>query len=377
MRTDLCLAAWRVLAYLVWPLVIAGDSKAIAGDSADQKSRQFIQRHDKNGDGKLSRQEFPPQFRSLFDRIDVNRDGLLDQREDAVFRRNQKSRIQQRTRVPAAKIPAGFQRIADIEYVRGGGKSQRLDIYVPDESEKPRPLVVWIHGGAWRAGDKRRCPAVRLLTKGFVVASLNYRLSQEAIFPAQIEDCKAAIRWLRKNAAKYHIDPARFGVWGSSAGGHLVALLGTSGEVKQLEGQTGGMNVSSRVQAVCDFFGPTDFLQMDTHALPGGSQKHDPPTSPESKLVGGAIQENKERVARANPITYVSQDDPPFLIVHGDKDPLVPLHQSQLLADALKAANVACHFHIVRGSGHGFHGHPEVDGMVDAFFVKQLARTPE
>ncbi|MFP6613389.1 MAG: EF-hand domain-containing protein [Pirellulales bacterium] len=150
MRTDLCLAAWRVLAYLVWAVVIAGDSKAIAGDSADQKSRQFIQRHDKNGDGKLSRQEFPPQVRSLFDRIDVNRDGLLDQREDAAFRRNQKSRIQQRTRVPAVKVPAGFQRIADVEYVRGGGKSQRLDIYVPDESEK-----------AEAAGrmDSRRCLA--------------------------------------------------------------------------------------------------------------------------------------------------------------------------------------------------------------------------
>lgn len=277
----------------------------------------------------------------------------------------------QQQRRAAQSVPDGVKVIRDLEYAKAGQKSLQLDIYVPEKTDGPRPLVVWIHGGAWRAGNRDRCPAARLVPRGYVAASITYRLSQEAIFPAQIHDCKAAIRWLRANAEKYGIDPDRIGVWGSSAGGHLVALLGTSGDVKELEGELGNLNQSSRVQAVCDFFGPTDFTKMDAA---GSQMNHDAPKSPESLLVGGAIQENPEKVARANPITYVSKDDPPFLIMHGDKDPLVPHNQSELLEAALKKAGVDVTFHTVKGAGHGFGG-PEINKRVDAFFDKYLKST--
>ena len=258
----------------------------------------------------------------------------------------------------------------DLEYLPTKNKRQTLDIYVPKNADSPRPLIVWIHGGAWRAGSKNRTPALRMLGQGYVVASINYRLSQKAIFPAQIQDCKAAIRWLRDHAAKYKIDPKRIGVWGSSAGGHLVALLGTSGGVKELDADK-SVATSAKVQAVCDFFGPTDFLQMDAHSPPNPRIVHDAPNSPESQLIGGPIQQHKEKTAKANPITYVSKDDPPFLIVHGDRDPLVPHHQSQILHKALKEAGVDSTLHTVEGGGHGFRSR-EVDRLVDNFFAKHL-----
>lgn len=275
-------------------------------------------------------------------------------------------------RAQTQRVPASVDVERDMEYARPNDTPLLLDLYVPKDATRPLPLVVWIHGGAWRAGNKDRCPALRFTERGYVVASINYRLSQKAIFPAQIEDCKAAIRWLRANAAKYHIDPKHIGVWGSSAGGHLVALLGTSGDVKKLEGAIGGnLDQSSRVQAVCDFFGPTDFLQMDAHMIEGSRLVHDAPESPESRLVGGPIQENKDKVSRADPTTYATQDDPPFLIMHGDRDPLVPLHQSELLNEALKKANVDVAIHVVKGGGHGFGG-PEISRRVDEFFDKHL-----
>jgi acetyl esterase/lipase len=257
----------------------------------------------------------------------------------------------------------------DIDYGGQGRKSQTLDLFVPGEAKDPLPVVVWIHGGAWLAGSKEGCPAIRFLTRGYAVASLNYRLTQEAIFPAQIEDCKGAIRWLRANAGKHGLDPNRIGAWGSSAGGHLVALLGTSGDVKELEGKVGGnLEFTSRVQAVCDWFGPTDFLKMIGQS---GSTRHAAADSPESLLVGGAIEKMKEMVARANPITYVGKGNPPFLIMHGDKDNLVPINQSEILYDALKKAGVEATFEVVKGAGHGFGG-PEVNRKVEEFLDKHL-----
>jgi acetyl esterase/lipase len=217
--------------------------------------------------------------------------------------------------------------------VPDGHRRQKLDLYLPKAGTN-LPLIIIIQGGAWLGGNKEMDVPLDYLARGYAVASINYRLSQHALFPAQIEDCKTAVRWLRANAAKYSLDPARFAAWGKSAGGHLAALLGTTGDVKPFDV---GENLSfpSRVQAVVDYFGPTDFLQMQAHRLPDGRQ-HDAAKSPESLLIGGLVQENKDKAARANPITYVTKDAPPFLICHGDLDPMLPHHQSELLEAALK-----------------------------------------
>ncbi len=280
----------------------------------------------------------------------------------------------QRRRRPA--LPADVTVHRDVEYARVGDKSLLLDIYVPEKVAAPRPLVVWIHGGGWRNGSKNQTRAVGMIKHGFAVASIGYRLSGEAIFPAQIADCKAAIRWLRANADEYGLDANHFGVWGSSAGGHLVALLGTSGGAQEFEIVGNHKEVSSNVQAVCDFYGPTDFLQMDKHAIEGSRLIHDSPDSPESRLIGAPIQENPDKVARANPITFVSADDPPFLIYHGDKDPAVPFHQSQLLNEALQKAGVEVTFRPLEGAGHGGpqFGTPEVEAEIAEFFTRHLKK---
>lgn len=282
----------------------------------------------------------------------------------------------QRPEVPrreGPRLPPGVRVLRDIEYVPGGGKSRSLDLYLPEQPGAPRPLVVWIHGGAWKSGTKDGNPAARLLEAGFASASVEYRLSQEAVFPAQIEDCKAAIRFLRANAAKYGIDPARIGVWGASAGGHLVALLGTAGDAKEFE-RGANAGVSSRVQAVCDWFGPANLLTMGVQSGPESRLQHDAPNSPESQLVGGPVQELKDKARAASPLTYVSTDDPPFLIMHGDRDPVVPFAQSQELHDALQRAGVESRLHVIQGGGHGGAGFnaPEVQAMIREFFTRHL-----
>lgn len=267
-------------------------------------------------------------------------------------------------------IPEGMRVERNLEYVPGGHERNKLDLYLPSVAEKPLPVVVWIHGGAWRAGGKEGCPAVGLVARGYAVASINYRLSQHAVFPAQIEDCKAAIRFLRAVAKQYGLDPDHVGVWGASAGGHLVALLGTSGGVKDLEGRRGSLGPSSRVQCVVDWFGPTDFTRM------GGW--HDAPDSPEAQLLGGPVAKNKDKAARANPITYVTKDDPPFLIMHGEDDGTVPISQSELLDAALRRARVPSTFVRIGGAGHGgpaFNA-PENRKRIEDFFDKHLKPTP-
>jgi len=265
-------------------------------------------------------------------------------------------------------LPVGAKAFHDLAYVTNGHPRQRLDLYLPDQPGKP-PLIIIIHGGAFRSGDKGQTTGLQFLRAGYAVASLNYRLSGDAIFPAAVQDCKAAVRWLRANAAKYHLDPDHFGAWGSSAGGNLVAMLGTTGNTKEFEvGEN--LSTSSRVQAVADFFGPTDFLQMDSHRLPNG-MVHDDAQSPESLYIGGPIQEKKDQVAKSNPITFITGDTPPFFIAHGDMDPLVPHHQSVLLEVALKKAGVPVQFHTVKGAGHGFHD-AVIDEKLMNFFEHHL-----
>jgi acetyl esterase/lipase len=270
-------------------------------------------------------------------------------------------------------LPEGTTVHRDLAYVPHGHERQKLDLYLPKEGEK-LPLIINIHGGAFRMGSKADSVPIEYLARGYAVASINYRLSQHAKFPAQIEDCKAAVRWLRAHAAEYRLDPNRFAAWGASAGGHLAAMLGTTGDTK---GFDVGLNLDqpSGVQAVVDYFGPTDFLQMDAHRLPNG-MVHDSANSPESELVGGAIQEHRDKVAQANPITYVTSGDPPFLICHGDQDPLVPHHQSELLAAALKQAGVPVTFYTVQGAGHGGFTDPKVGELACEFLAKHLKALP-
>jgi acetyl esterase/lipase len=231
---------------------------------------------------------------------------------------------------------------------------------------EPMPVLIWIHGGAWRSGSKeggiRRLVPYAL--RGYFCATIEYRLSDEAVWPAQIEDCKCAVRFLRAKAEQYNLNADRIGVWGSSAGGHLVAMLGTSGGAKELEGIGGWPESSSRVSAVCDWFGPSDLARIGDAP---SHMDHLAANSPESRLLGGAVLENQEKARQASPVTYVTDDDPPFLIMHGDQDPTVPLQQSRILHAALKEAGVESTLHVVEGAGHGFRG-PEIDRMVQRFF---------
>lgn len=197
----------------------------------------------------------------------------------------------------------------DLSYVNDGNNAHKLDLYVPNGAASPVPLIVFIHGGGWQSGDKQLGPnsyPLRYARSGYAVASINYRLSDEAIFPAQIYDTKAAIRWLRANAAQYNLDATRIGAWGPSAGGHLASLLGTSNDVTDLEGTLGGNTQhSSRVQAVVDWYGPIDFLRQTALLTQNGcpNPNHDSSDSPESRLMGCAIQTCPDAVRRANPMT--------------------------------------------------------------------------
>ena len=230
----------------------------------------------------------------------------------------------------------------DVPYA-SQSPTQCLDIYLPDEGEGLFPVIAAIHGGAWMMCDKRdvlQLPMLEGLKRNYAVVSINYRLSPEAIFPAQIYDCKAAIRFIRANAAKYGFIPDRIAVWGGSAGGHLCALLGTSAGVKELEELSmGNPDSSSRVQAVVDWFGPAEsFLKMDEELIQSGSgiPDHLSPESPESKLLGRTITEVPELVAFASPMTYITAGIPPFLIQHGSLDEVVPVEQSIHFAQAIE-----------------------------------------
>ncbi len=269
-------------------------------------------------------------------------------------------------------LPAGVKAIRDVEYAKVGEKSLLLDIYAPEAPKGPLPLIVWIHGGAWRGGWKENPYGLRLTEKGYILASINYRLSPEAVFPAQIEDCKGAIRFLRAHAKKYSIDADHIGVAGDSAGGHLAALLGASGGDKELEGDVGGNStVSSRVQCVVDFFGPSDMMKFKGQPV---WPKIDQPQSPLCQLFGGLLADKQDLVAKANPITHITKDCPPFLVAHGNRDGTVPFNQSELLVAALKKAGVDVTFEVAQNADHGLHWPPfdRVHPIVDAFFDKHL-----
>jgi acetyl esterase/lipase len=262
--------------------------------------------------------------------------------------------------------PVGDQR--DVVYKTVDGAPIALDIHAATGTG-PHPVIVWIHGGGWQSGDKAQCLPVRLgfPDRGYTVACVNYRLSGQAIFPAQIEDVRDAIAFLRGHADEYGLDPTRFVAWGSSAGGHLAALAGTtSGESVFTDDAR-----ASAVQAVVDFYGPVDLTAMVTTP---GYTRHAQPDSAESLLLGGPVLENPEAARRASPLTYIDGGEPAFLVVHGTADPVVPLAQSQLLHNALAAAGVPVAMTVYEGAGHGgpAFSAPDTVDLVIAFLDQHL-----
>jgi acetyl esterase/lipase len=278
-----------------------------------------------------------------------------------------------------APLPASVKAERNIPYVDNGSPNQVLDLFLPEQpSDKPLPLMIWIHGGAWMGGDQASPPVLYLVNEGFAVASVQHRFSSQAVWPAQAYDCKAAIRFLRANAAKYNFDPDHFGVGGDSSGGHLAAFVGTSGDVKKMEGDLGNSNVSSRVQAVVDWFGPTDVTLMGQQSGPHSIIQHENANSPESRLLGGPVQEKRDLAKTANPLTYIDKHNPAFLIMHGDSDQLVPLGQSVILAKALIDAGVEVTMITIAGAGHeGLQFHSaESRRLVEEFLARKLKPVP-
>ncbi len=285
-----------------------------------------------------------------------------------------------------ANDSAGGRIVRDVVYAEVEGQPLQLDLYLPRRDRSPAPLVIYLHGGGWRDGDKANIPpdVLLLLNDGIAVASVNYRLTGDTrfaarAFPAQIHDVKGAVRYLRAHAAEYRLDPERIAVWGASAGGHLAALLALSGGNAALEGTVGGnLAQSSRVSAVVDFFGPT---QLEAQ---GGV--HDLPAAPEAALIGAPLGQIKahlhdptppwpelaERMLAAGPVHHVDASDPPAFIAHGADDRLVPPDQSARLAAALQAAGVAVEHTVVARAGHDFTAMPVAGAR--AFLQRSLAR---
>ena len=266
---------------------------------------------------------------------------------------------------PAAKV------IRDVEYAHPDDKALRLDIYPADDQDHPTAAIVWFHGGGWHGGDKGAYVMGQWFTKyGFTLVSVQYRLTPRASWPAQIYDCKAAVKFLRAHAKKYNIDASRIGAMGSSAGAHLAMLLGTSGGIVALEGTPRNAEPSSRVQAVVSLSGVSDLAAW--HAT-GVRHTADTPDSILSKLLDGPFIENQDKAAAASPITYVTKDDPPFLLIHGVADGDVSVTLSKTLFDTLLAAGVRAEFMPVPGAAHGqANGRLDVNQRILSFLQATL-----
>lgn len=272
------------------------------------------------------------------------------------------------------KVPDGVEVKADVVYASYGPRDLHVDLYLPKAGKGPFPGVVYIYGGGWSKGNKTafQRQAAYMATKGFVGACIEYRLSGEAIYPAAVYDSKAAVRWLRANAAKYHVNPSRIGAAGGSAGGHLAALLGSSWKVKELEGPGGNPGVSSRVQAVAAFNPVTDFVVIGKTLSDGGA------STAISTFMGGPYSEKPDLWAQASPMTHVDADCAPILFLHGTADTTVPYSQSVDMMNKLKAAGVKTDLFSAEGAKHGFFNsdpfyEPTLKKM-EAFFIGTLGQ---
>lgn len=241
--------------------------------------------------------------------------------------------------------------IADIGYATVGEHQLSLDLYQPVSAEQPSPLVIWVHGGAWRSGSKADAPVAQLIEHGFAIASVDYRLSPVSRFPAQIHDIKAAIRFLRARAAQYKLDPARFAVAGSSAGGHLAALVGVTNDQEELEGAVGEhLSESADVQAIISFYGASNLQTILSQSTPHGLQVRVPALQ---LLLGGQPEEKPTLARLASPVAHVDPGDPPLLLIHGDQDPQMPFAQSRELESVYEQHHLPVQLHVVHGGVHG------------------------
>lgn len=262
---------------------------------------------------------------------------------------------------------------SDIPYLDTDNPQHLLDLYLPNERKaRALPVIVFIHGGGWTSGDKSSAAVhlIPLVRSGqYAGVSINYRFSSEAIWPAQLEDCRAAIRWVRENAEARGLDAEHIGVWGPSAGGHLALMVGLTGNARE---RSAKRDVDNSVAAIANFFGVTDMLALreKPDSRPGNAAAMKPET-PEELLIGGLLAANRDKAKSASPITYVSADDPPVLTVHGDADPKIPYDQAVRLDAALRDAGVPSYFVTVVGGGHGnFSG--AADDRLKAFFDRYL-----
>ncbi|HWB61739.1 MAG TPA: alpha/beta hydrolase [Chthoniobacteraceae bacterium] len=265
------------------------------------------------------------------------------------------------------EISPDVELLRDVPYGAVAGRKLLLDLALPKKRDPgaPLPSFVYMHGGAWESGSKADgVPAVcYYAAHGFAAASIDYRLSGEAQFPAALEDCKCAVRFLRAHAGEYGIDPRRIGAMGASSGGHLAAMVGLTPAGK-FEGDGGWGGFSSAVCAVCDLFGVHDFLRMP--AKPGQRE-----SSAAVRFLGGT----PERYIEASPLNHVHTAAPPFLFIHGDSDPVVPLQQSELMHKALKKAGARSALHVVKGAAHGSRNviTPEVREVILGFLRENIA----
>jgi acetyl esterase/lipase len=250
--------------------------------------------------------------------------------------------------VPALAAEPAVKR--DLEYARVGEHSLKLDLYLPKGVKGP-PLIVWVHGGGWRSGSKSQVPVQKLVDDVWAIASVDYRLSPVARFPAQVHDIKAAIRFLRAKAKDHGYDAGKVVVAGASAGGHLAALVGVSGGVKELEGAVGEhLKESSDVQAIVSYYGASNLETILAQSTPHGLKVRVPALE---LLLGGPPEEKGELARLASPVAHVDDKDPPLLLLHGDQDPQMPINQSHELHGKYKEANRPVEFVVIHGGVHG------------------------
>jgi len=323
-----------------------------------------FQRLDKNNDGKLAGAELSKSPVGLIKAIDANGDGVITAREDEHYFS---------TRGASASDSMAVKKSTHF-YADNENSRQAVDVYQPvSRKSSSLPLLIFIHGGGWRSGSKES--GARHLSEyvgsgKYVGASIGYRLTGEAQWPSQIHDCKAAIRYLKANAATFGFDVNKIAVFGTSAGGHLSCVVAVAGNAPELEGKIGQhLKQTSSVNCAISYFGPTNFLRMNDHP---GRMNHNAADSPESLLIGKAIQLDKSATQKSNPVSYVDKDDPPMLFIHGTDDPLVPYNQSVLLSSRLKPLGVSGEIITVQGGQHGGFKNSRIKELERMFFEVHL-----